>query len=108
MNCRIKFGLVRPTTVGRPTQFFFYNSLSVYNSVSAAIHLHMIRPIDAWTNFAKHGNPTPDPKTGFIWTPFESIFDYKYLNISGQNPIMSMNNPEILYRMELWERVLGE
>ena len=32
-------------TVGRPTQFFSCNSLSVYNSLSAAIHLHMIRPI---------------------------------------------------------------
>ena len=30
VNCRVKFGLTRPT-VGRPAQFFSYNSLSVYN-----------------------------------------------------------------------------
>ena len=38
VNCKIKFGLAWPT-VGRPAQFIFYNSLS------AAIHLYMIRPI---------------------------------------------------------------
>ena len=32
-------------TVGRPAQIFFNNSLSVYNSHSAAIHLYMIRPL---------------------------------------------------------------
>ena len=64
--------------------------------------------INAWTNFAKHGNPTPDPESGFVWRPIETIFDYQYLNISGQNPTMSLNNPEILSRMELWESVLGQ
>ena len=44
VNCRIKFGLARPT-VGRPDQILFYNLLSVckYNSLSAAIHVYMIR-----------------------------------------------------------------
>ena len=44
VNCRIKFGLAGPR-VGRPAQVFSYNSLSVYNSLSAAIHLYMIRAI---------------------------------------------------------------
>ena len=42
VNCRIKFGLAQPTD-GRPAQILSYNSLSVYNSLSAAIHLYMIR-----------------------------------------------------------------
>ena len=46
MNCRIKFGLAWPATVGRPVEIFPYNSLSVYNSLSAAIHLYMIRPLE--------------------------------------------------------------
>ena len=41
VNCWIKFGLAR-LTVGRPAQIFSYNSLSVYNSLSAEIHLYMI------------------------------------------------------------------
>ena len=44
VNCRINFWPARPT-VGRPAHIFSYNSLSVYNSLSAAIHLYMIRPI---------------------------------------------------------------
>ena len=38
VTCRIKFGLVQPATVGRPAQKFSFNSLS------ATIHLYMIRP----------------------------------------------------------------
>ena len=44
VNCRIKFGLARPT-VGRSAHISSYNSLSVYNSLSSAIHLYMIQPI---------------------------------------------------------------
>ena len=42
VNCRIKFGLVCKLLQTSP--IFFINSLSVYNSLSAAIHLYMIRP----------------------------------------------------------------
>ena len=44
VNCMIEFELARPT-VGRPAQMFSYNLLSVYNSLLAAIHLYMIRPL---------------------------------------------------------------
>ena len=44
VNCKIEFGLGRPP-VGRPVQILFYNSLSVYNSISAAIHLYVIHPL---------------------------------------------------------------
>ena len=65
--------------------------------------------IDTWTNFAKHGNPTPnDQESGFVWAPMKSCLEYQYLNISGQNPTMSLNNPKIISRMAIWERVLGE
>ena len=47
MNCRIKFELARPT-VGRPVQIVSYNSLSVYNSLLAAIYLYMILPIKTY------------------------------------------------------------
>ena len=43
VNCRIKFGLA-PPTFGRPAQMFSHNSLSVSNSLSAAIHLYTIQP----------------------------------------------------------------
>ena len=57
VNFRIKFGLARPK-VGRPTQIFSYNSLSVCNSLSAAIHLYMIWPlVPSLDFFRSFGNP---------------------------------------------------
>ena len=44
VNYRIKFGLARPTLADQPN-FPPYNSHSVYKSLSAAIHLYMIRPL---------------------------------------------------------------
>ena len=45
VNCRKKFGLAWPK-VNRPAHIFSYNLFSVYNSLSAAIHLYMIRPLE--------------------------------------------------------------
>ena len=42
-DCRIKFGLVFYQLLAEPAQILSYNYFSVYNSLSAAIHLHMIR-----------------------------------------------------------------
>ena len=44
VNCRKKFGLVCQL-LAEPAQILFYNSLSVYNSLSAAIQLYMILPL---------------------------------------------------------------
>ena len=41
VNCRIKFGLVCQL-LAEAAQILSYNSRSVYNSLSAAIHLYMI------------------------------------------------------------------
>ena len=50
VNCRIKFGLARPTVDRPAVQFLSYNSLLVYNSLSAAIHLTWSGPIPNWNN----------------------------------------------------------
>ena len=44
VNCRKKFGLVCQL-LAEPALILFYNSLSVYNSLSAAIHLYMIQAL---------------------------------------------------------------
>ena len=67
----------------------------------------MVREImvTAWTNFAKYGNPTPDPNSGLSWTPAWSILQH-FWNISGTSPQMATNQ-EIQARMDLWKQIFG-
>ena len=44
VNCRKNFGLAWQL-LAKPDQSFSYNSLSVYNSLSAPIHLYMMRAL---------------------------------------------------------------
>ena len=62
--------------------------------------------ITAWTNFAKYGNPTPDPNSGLSWTPTRSNPDFpqNYWNISGTSPQMATNQ-DIQARMDLWKQI---
>ena len=56
VNCSKKFGL-GCQLLAEPAQILSYNSLSVYNSLSAAIQLYMIRPLDTF-HFEKSWNLT--------------------------------------------------
>ena len=59
---------------------------------------------DAWTNFAKFGDPTP-PGSEFSWLPVENPDFHKLWNISGAFPEMSKSQ-EIQDRMEFWTELL--
>ena len=61
--------------------------------------------IEAWTNFATYGNPTPE---GILelppWSPVNSNF--QLWNISSPSP--SMEFPmELWDRMPIWDNVVG-
>ena len=54
---------------------------------------------DAWTNFAKYGDPTPDSK-------FSGMSDtIQFWNISGPEPFMQTNH-KLQERMDLWKQVM--
>ena len=61
---------------------------------------------DAWTNFAKYGDPTPD--SHLSWTPVEAGMSntLQFWNISGPEPSMQTNS-KLQERMELWKQVMG-
>ena len=61
---------------------------------------------DAWTNFAKYGDPTPDSR--FSWTPVEAGMSetIQFWNISGPEPFMQTNS-KLQDRMDLWKQVMG-
>ncbi|KAL4709498.1 hypothetical protein ACJJTC_007229 [Scirpophaga incertulas] len=57
-----------------------------------------------WTNFAKHGNPTPDNKLGVQWAPY-SVDHQHYLDIG--NKIINSVDPD-KNDVELWETVFRQ
>ncbi|KAL0880455.1 hypothetical protein ABMA27_002869 [Loxostege sticticalis] len=57
-----------------------------------------------WTNFAKHGNPTPDNSLGVKWTPF-SVEGQDYLDIG--NRLATKTHPE-KEDIDFWESIYRE
>ncbi|KAM3956436.1 uncharacterized protein ACR2FA_009599 [Aphomia sociella] len=57
-----------------------------------------------WTNFAKHGNPTPDDSLGAIWTPY-SVEKQNYLDISNELVTGTAPNKE---EIEFYENIFRE
>ena len=54
--------------------------------------------MNAWTNFAKYGDP------GMSWTPSVLNSNNQYWNISGPSPSMQ-GRQEIRDRMSIWDEV---
>ena len=59
---------------------------------------------DAWTNFAKYGDPTP-PGSELIWLPVDDPKMHQFWNISGPIPQMATSQ-EIQDRMNFWNQIL--
>ena len=56
-----------------------------------------------WTNFAKHGDPTPGDDLGFKWKPLEKA-DGQYLEIDKETPRMMMDSA-IEENLKIWREV---
>ncbi|CAH1789899.1 unnamed protein product, partial [Owenia fusiformis] len=56
--------------------------------------------IKMWTNFAKYGNPTPEPVNNFTWPQFDTT-DYNYMSIDrmGDFEVKKEYNP---HRTAFW------
>ena len=82
--------------------FYIWESLPL-NEQDLAVSKTMA---DAWTNFAKYGDPTPDSKLS--WTPVEAGMSdtIQFWNISGPEPYMQTNS-KLQERMDLWKHVMG-
>ena len=59
-----------------------------------------------WSNFAIYGDPTPPGMSDFSWVPLEDVSDFKYFNISGENPSMD-HSDYVQSRMEFWKQTIG-
>ena len=63
--------------------------------------------VQAWSNFAKFGDPTP-PNSNFTWTPRSSQDDkHHFFNISGSNPTMDTSQ-DVENRIAVWENIFGK
>ena len=61
--------------------------------------------VDAWTNFAIFGDPTP-PGSEYNWKPLTNVEYFEYFNISGSNS--KMDHSEYLQeRMKTWQNIIG-
>merc|ERR1711962_346212 len=60
--------------------------------------------LDAWTSFAKGGDPAP-PSSTISWQPMEKG-ELRFLNISGPTPSMDTST-EIEQRMDIWASVMS-
>ncbi|KAI5639530.1 carboxylesterase family domain-containing protein [Phthorimaea operculella] len=63
---------------------------------------HMIdRMTKLWTNFAKHGNPTPDNSLGAEWKPY-TLQDQHYLEIGTELELKTRPDDEDI---QFWEQI---
>ena len=71
--------------------------------VSAAI-------IQMWTNFAKHGDPTPQSEVspGDLWIPIKDGKGSKHLEITADGPRLKSDSVQYKKRGKFWERVYEE
>jgi len=56
-----------------------------------------------WTNFAKHGDPTPGDDLGFKWKPLQKV-EGQYLEIDKETPRMMMDSV-IEENLKTWREV---
>ena len=56
-----------------------------------------------WTNFAKHGDPTPGDDLGFKWKPLQKV-EGQYLEIDKETPRMMMDSA-IEENLKIWREV---
>ncbi|XP_050293111.1 uncharacterized protein LOC126733761 [Anthonomus grandis grandis] len=61
--------------------------------------------VELWTNFVTYGDPTPETRFGFKWTPVQNEDELKLLDI-GQEIVMK-RSPET-ERIEGWKRIYRE
>ena len=61
--------------------------------------------IQMWTDFAMHGDPTPDgsPITGDKWLPVKGGADSQHLEFTAAGPTMKIDSEEFRKRIEFWE-----
>ena len=66
--------------------------------------------IQMWTNFAKHGDPTPQDEItpGDKWIPVTGGQESKHLDISADGPELKSDSVQYIKRGEFWERVYEE
>ena len=63
---------------------------------------------EAWTNFAKYGDPTP-PGSEYHWAPVDQKIgetDQWYFNISGHHTSGMDASPEVFRRLAFWDTLL--
>ena len=64
---------------------------------------------EAWTNFAKYGDPSP-PGSQYYWAPVESQIEAEtdkwYFNISGHHTSAMDGSLETFRRLAFWDTLL--
>ena len=66
--------------------------------------------IQMWTNFARHGDPTPRAEVtpGDKWIPLKGGKESKHLDISADGPKVMSDSEQYIKRGTFWERVYEE
>lgn len=66
--------------------------------------------LQMWTNFARHGDPTPkgNNSPGDRWLPVGPDKHPKHLEISDETPTLKTDSAEYKRRIDFWERVYQE
>ena len=82
--------------------------LGIYVAVVAFVLLIRETLLLAWTNFAKHGDPTPPGSCLSTWTPQpQDSEEQVYWNIKDSKPQMTFegNLYNIKERMAFWDKI---
>ena len=96
---------VEPMGVAHADDLFYlwnFNNTEIYGTDITVQNIMTT----AWTNFATYGDPTPPGMSDLSWIPLQIVSDFKYWNISGENPTMDQSG-YLQNRMKIWKETIG-
>ena len=85
--------------------FYLWNMRNVTLTLEEDIKVKNLMT-DAWTNFAKYGDPTP-PGSELTWLPVDDPEMHQFWNISGAMPQMATSQ-QIQDRMNFWYQIVQQ
>ncbi|XP_050403373.2 neuroligin-4, X-linked [Patella vulgata] len=68
-----------------------FNKVLDYSNYTDIDCFFSLTMMEMWTNFAKYGDPTPQPLYGARWEPFTSVYNQSYFLLDSSTPKSHQN-----------------